>query len=146
MKKSFVNSLRGSRGGQGGFTLIELMITVVVIGILAAVAIPNYNEYVRKSRRSDAMSALTTGAQTMERYYTENMTYASAPAALVPSASNGGFYTIAFTVKTASNWTMTATPVATSAQKNDKCGAFSLTSTGVKNVIGASVASSECWK
>jgi type IV pilus assembly protein PilE len=63
---------------QGGFTLIELMITVAVIGILAAIAFPSYQDSVRKSRRTDGKNALTQAVANMERYYTENNTYATA--------------------------------------------------------------------
>ena len=59
-----------------GFTLIELLITVAIIGILAAVAIPQYRDYVTRSRLADASSGLTTMRAQMERYYQDNRTYA----------------------------------------------------------------------
>ena len=63
---------------QRGFTLIELMITVAVIAILAAIAFPSYQDSLRKSRRTDGKNALTQAMANMERYYTENNTYATA--------------------------------------------------------------------
>lgn len=61
-----------------GFTLIELMITVVVVAILAAVAFPSYQDSLRKSRRTDGKNALTQAVANMERYYAERNSYASA--------------------------------------------------------------------
>ncbi len=61
-----------------GFTLIELMIVIAIIGVLAAIAIPNYSASVEKSRRADAQAALTALSQAMERYYTEKSTYVGA--------------------------------------------------------------------
>ncbi|MFO8046335.1 MAG: prepilin-type N-terminal cleavage/methylation domain-containing protein, partial [Halomonas sp.] len=65
----------GSTRRSAGFTLIELMIAVAVIGILAAIAIPRYQSYVEKARRTDAMSALTTIAGQLERCYTVTSDY-----------------------------------------------------------------------
>ena len=71
---------------QRGFTLIELMITVAIIAILAAIAFPSYQDSLRKSRRTDGKNALTQAMAIMERYYTERNTYATA--AMCATAAN----------------------------------------------------------
>ena len=58
-----------------GFTLIELMITVAVIGIIASIAIPQYNNYVRRSDRADAIAPMARIMEAQERYYADNVTY-----------------------------------------------------------------------
>ena len=65
-----------------GFTLIEVMIVVAIVGILAAIAYPSYQQHVRSSRRADAQAALLELAQFMERRFTENNGYDLAPAGL----------------------------------------------------------------
>lgn len=69
--------LRRSPANARGFTLIEVMITVAIIAILAAVAIPNYRDYVSRSRLADASTGLATMRAQMERYYQDNRTYAN---------------------------------------------------------------------
>lgn len=108
---------------QCGFTLIELMITVAVIAILAAIAYPSYRDSVIKSRRTDAKNALTQAMANMERYYTENNTYATAAMCggtipICPGACSGGActstegnYTITFFVApTATTFSLRAQP------------------------------------
>lgn len=123
---------------QRGFTLIELMITLAIVAIVAAIAYPSYTESVRKSRRADARAVLLEAAQFMERIYTENLTtgYAGGPppndaaTRLVnmgltqsPKVGGppGGYYTITVGNLGQNTFTVTATP-ATADQGNDQCG------------------------
>lgn len=76
--------LRRSPANARGFTLIEVMITVAIIAILAAVAIPNYKDYVSRSRLADASTGLATMRAQMERYYQDNRTYANSGTFISP--------------------------------------------------------------
>lgn len=128
-----------------GFSLIELLTSVVIVGILAAVAVPAYLEQMAKVRRSDAMSALETCANAMERFYTQNFTYigtgtevnvagdvnGSGPpdAAICPSLTD--YYSIVINDdSTATTYTLRATPIVGSKQDGD--GYLELTSTGAE--------------
>ena len=129
-----------------GFTLIELMIVVAIVGILAAVAYPSYVSQTQKSRRADAKTALITGAQQMERYFTQNNTYVGATAGAtaadtVPATTSNGYYAITLGGLGAAAYTLTATPGA--AQASDPCGTLTYNETGTKTVSGSTVA--YCW-
>ena len=131
---------------QRGFTLIELMIAVAVLGLLARLAYPSYVAQISKSRRADAKTALTAAAQAMERWYTERSTYAGAAlgsSGVYASTSTNGYYTLSITTQTAAAFTLTATPAG--AQANDACGSFSYDQTGTKGVSGGTLAASACW-
>ena len=97
---------------QRGFTLIELMITVAVIAILAAIAFPSYQDSLRKSRRTDAKNALTQAMANMERYYTEKNTYVTTICGGTPVICPGSCAGAACT-STEKNYTIDLTPVPT---------------------------------
>jgi type IV pilus assembly protein PilE len=149
---------------QKAFTLIELMIAVAIVGILAAIAIPSYQESVRKSRRADAKGALLSFANAMERHFTEVNSYCDAaavgggvvancltgtedtgpPLATVYAApaATTAFYTFTISVATTGTYTLLATRAG--AQATDRCGNLSLTNTGVR-INSAGLTPAECW-
>ena len=137
---------------EAGFTLIELMIVVVVISILLAVAVPAYNEQVRKTRRSTATAALLETAQSLERFNTVNGTYvATAPVPPATTGTNGlcnrtlDFYTVSCTTLTATTFEVRAAPAG--AQAGDRCGTFGYTQAGARSLTGQNtgVAVADCW-
>lgn len=131
---------------QRGFTLIEVMIVVAIVGILSAIAYPSYAEYIRRGHRAEARAGLLQAAQWMERAATATGTYpltAAFPATLKKIPSDRYDITVVSTDR--STYTLTATPKG--AQTGDKCGKYTLTQAGVRDASpltqGATVA--ECW-
>ncbi len=123
-----------------GFTLIEMMIVVAIVGILAAIAYPSYQQHVRSSRRADAQAALSELAQFMERRFTENNGYDLAPAGLdaldtLPfsqSPRDGtAVYNLTLTAVAANTFTLRAAPIPGGPQVGD--GNMQLAETGAKS-------------
>lgn len=133
-----------------GFTLIELMIVIAIIGILIIIAYPIYDEQIKKSRRADAKGALLQLSNAMERFYSEN-----APSTYQGAADDGGgnatntgaplssifpsqspldgddkYYNLSITAASATTYTIRATPIASTSQEDD--GYLQLESTGVR--------------
>lgn len=117
-----------------GFTLIELMIAIAIVGILAAIAYPSYADHVRKGRRASAQAHLMDVAQREQQYLLDQRSYAATVAALGMSTPSdvSTFYTITITAPagTPPTFTATATPIAGSAQATD--GAISINQANVK--------------
>jgi len=146
------------KSSNRGFTLIELLITIVIIGILAAIVIPAYNAQVRTTRRSDAISALLQSAQALERCRSDTLSYTVAAGCqnqnndpgtgAPPHLSERGNYVIT-AVQNATTFTLTATPVAGSPQANDtQCAVFTLDQTGARAAQDNTAADStvDCWR
>ena len=139
-----------------GFTLIELMIAVLVVGILATVAYPSYVEHIRKARRSAAQRALLSTAQVLERCYTGFNVYNNANCGAVDNDNNtqlaagltsteGGYYTLSATALAATAFALQAAPAG--AQWGDKCGSLTYNHVGQKGITGAvgGVTAADCW-
>ncbi len=128
-----------------GVTLLELMIVVVVIGILTALAYPNYRQYVAKAKRNEAKSALLQIATMQERFYLQNATYTSDMTKLGFSVgsnflTDSGSYIVDVTAASASAFSATATYQKGDAEA-DKCATFSIDGAGSKT----STPFADCW-
>lgn len=155
------------RNAQRGFTLMELMITVAVVGILAAIAYPSFTEQIARSRRAEAQTVLLAGQQWMERFYSENFRYdQNSAGTLVTCASTtkdcpfdlrfstspppgGGAALYAITVSapapTASSaeqrYTITATRKSGTAMAADRCGNLTVDHLGRRSIEGTTYTS-----
>ena len=156
--------------GTNGFTLIELMIAVIIIGIIAGVAYPNYMKFVTESRRSDATTNLLRIAALQARFYNQCTPVKYAANFGSPQSCDGtgtlnanlgagnatpdGHYTIAIaalpaiqggTGDIATSFILTATPAGGQATNDGaRCATFTITNTGIKGATGSEAAG--CWK
>ncbi|HBR95889.1 MAG TPA: methylation site containing protein [Gammaproteobacteria bacterium] len=125
-----------------GFTLIEVMIAVVIVGILASVAYPSYVNQIFQSRRSDGHLGLLTAAQKLERCKTTTFTYASCNVIDSDSESPEGYYALSIDNVSAVGYELIATPQ--DAQAGDeKCGNLTLDANGTRGASG--ILGEGCW-
>ncbi|WP_347986327.1 type IV pilin protein [Methylomonas sp. AM2-LC] len=140
---------------MAGFTLLELMIAIGIIGILTSIAIPSYTGYIAQSNRTDAKSSLLQLAQLLERNYTEagyynkdstGTAFSASPPITNSPQSGTALYTLSWSLSYGT-YTLTATPVTGTVQAKDSCGSFVLDNFGTKSIAsgGTNATASSCW-
>ncbi len=134
---------------QRGFTLIELMIAVALVGILAAVALPSYHSVMQKSRRTEAKAALLDLASRQEKFYSLNNKYTATAGdlgyATLPANTESGLYSLSITADNIS-YTAKATPQGNQA-KDSMCYGFAIDGVGKKSNFSKTgdALTADCW-
>ncbi|BCX70575.1 type IV pilin protein [Pseudomonas izuensis] len=125
-----------------GFTLIEIMIVIAIIGIVLTIAMPSFTEYQNKGRRTEVAGLLSEQAQILERFYSQKNIYTGAAGL---SAGND-YYTITPTL-TDQTFLLTAVRKAGKSMATDKCGDFTISNAGVRGMVNATagLTTKDCW-
>jgi type IV pilus assembly protein PilE len=153
------NQMNSGKQSSRGFTLIEIMITVAIIAILSAIAIPSYFQYVVRSNRAEAKTVMLQASQFFERSYTVNNSYCGSscgsdltvavtvalPATLIKTPSSGTTLYDLTATASQSTYTISATPTLTGSMKNDKCGTLTYNNLGVKGQATTGDVAT-CWR
>jgi len=134
---------------MSGFTLIEIMVTVVILALIVAIALPNYDESVKRSRRVDVRGLLMENVHFMERVFTENNRYdmnggAATVLPILTSPKKGTVqYNISIKAVGVSSYTLQAIPAGGMA--GDKCGTYTINQINQQANVGNSASTDECW-
>ena len=148
----FQTAASGRQFRHAGFSLVELLVVLVIMGVLSAVALPAYTRYVQRGHRTEAMAALLESQHFMERYYSANGQYLS-PANAVPLLpqrlqgipSQGTVrYQLSVREATLNSYVLQAVPEGSMA--GDVCGSLTINQTGLRGVLNSTRSVAECWR
>ena len=142
-----MNPMSSRRHTAAGFSLLELMIVVAILGILATIAYPSFRDQIRKSRRSDAYSAVSSILLLQEKYRANHATYGTLAQIGAAASSADGHYDLSVSGQTASGYTVQAAAVSGGSQAGDQeagtsCATLTVTVAG-SNQTHAPAA---CWR
>lgn len=142
-----------ARKSSAGFTLMELLIVVVIVGILAALAYPSYTRWVVRTKRAAAATCLTEAAQFMERYYTTNLRYDQNLAGTAVAFPTLGCandlsneYMFGFNGAPARTTYMVQAVPNAAVQNDPLCGTLTYNQAGVKGESGTAASAEECFR
>ena len=148
----FQSASSGRQFRLAGFSLVELLVVLVIMGVLSAVALPAYTRYVQRGHRTEAMAALLESQHFMERYYSANGQYLS-PANAVPLLpqrlqgipSQGTVrYQLSVREATLNSYVLQAVPVGS--MDRDVCGSLTINQAGLRGVLKGTRSVAECWR
>ncbi|QNH75580.1 prepilin-type N-terminal cleavage/methylation domain-containing protein [Pseudomonas protegens] len=130
------------RRSNQGFTLIEIMIVIAIIGLVLTLSLPSITEHLKKPHRSEIAALLTEQAQQLERHFSKAGVYSNA----ADLSAGNDYYSITPTL-TDTGFSLTATPKADTLMAGDKCGSFSIDQTGATSVSGQAegLKAKDCW-
>jgi type IV pilus assembly protein PilE len=148
----FQTAASGRQFRHAGFSLVELLVVLVIMGVLSAVALPAYTRYVQRGHRTEAMAALLESQHFMERYYSANGQYLS-PANAVPLLpqrlqgipSQGTVrYQLSVREATLNSYVLQAVPEGS--MSGDVCGSLTINQTGLRGMLNSTRSVAECWR
>ena len=153
MKTQVLQSVRSDRQyRQAGFSLVELLVVLVIMGVLSALALPGYTRYVQRGNRTEVMAALLEAQHFMERYYSANGQYLSPANAVpllpqrlqgIPSQGNVR-YQLSVLEATLNSYVLQALPKGSMA--DDVCGGLTINQAGLRGVLNLTRSVAECWR
>ncbi|TAK74678.1 MAG: prepilin-type N-terminal cleavage/methylation domain-containing protein [Gammaproteobacteria bacterium] len=138
--------VRGCYKSSPGFHLLELLIVMAMIGLLAALSLPLYSQYVVQERRLEAAAMLSKLAIAMEEYHVDQNTYQNATLAALGFSEIivDGYYQLSIPTETADDYLLMATPLGAQAAKDTACASLTLQANAKKGITGSGKVE-ECW-
>ncbi|WP_125716488.1 type IV pilin protein [Pseudoalteromonas rubra] len=138
--------MKRTKHTEQGFTLVEMMITIAILGILASIAYPSYSEYVRRAARAEAAATLLDAANKQEQYFVDNRQYASTLAELgLPTTTENDYFSLQIALGDDLNsFVVTATATGGPLADDTECTTLTINNLNIRGSTGT-FAADRCW-